>query len=114
MTEWIFPVIVLGFVVAFFAGLWKSFEKAGLEGWKSVIPVYNIYLILKIGGLPGWLILVLLIPFVSFFVSIIIYYNFAKKFDKGTLFSLLTGLLPFIGVPIIGFDDSSYTGDYEP
>lgn len=23
--------------------MWKIFEKAGLEGWKAIIPFYNIY-----------------------------------------------------------------------
>ena len=26
------------------AGMWKMFEKAGIAGWKAIIPIYNIYL----------------------------------------------------------------------
>lgn len=26
------------------AGMWKMFEKAGIDGWKAIIPIYNIYL----------------------------------------------------------------------
>ncbi|WP_276482461.1 hypothetical protein [Paraflavitalea pollutisoli] len=40
------------FVVVFFISLlWSIFEKAGQPGWASLIPGYNIYLLLKITGL---------------------------------------------------------------
>ena len=29
-----------------FAGMWKTFEKAGMKGWKGIIPVYNMYLLI--------------------------------------------------------------------
>lgn len=32
-------------------GLWRVFEKAGEEGWKALIPVYNFYILFKISGL---------------------------------------------------------------
>lgn len=28
--------------------MWKMFEKAGEAGWKSLIPVYNLYILYKI------------------------------------------------------------------
>lgn len=27
---------------------WKLFEKAGEEGWKALIPIYNLYILFKI------------------------------------------------------------------
>lgn len=40
------------FVVVFFISLlWSIFKKAGQPGWASLIPGYNIYLLLKIVGL---------------------------------------------------------------
>ena len=29
---------------------WKIFTKAGEAGWKSIIPFYNVYTLLKIGN----------------------------------------------------------------
>lgn len=29
-----------------FVGMWKTFEKAGMEGWKGIVPVYNMYLLI--------------------------------------------------------------------
>ena len=38
------------FYVALVIGQWKIFEKAGEEGWKSLIPFYNAYILWKIAG----------------------------------------------------------------
>ena len=32
--------------------MWLIFEKAGEAGWKSIIPIYNLYIMLEIIGLP--------------------------------------------------------------
>lgn len=52
----IFIVIFLGFMllitvvmlVIYFIALWKLFVKAGEEGWKSLIPIYNTLVMSKI------------------------------------------------------------------
>ncbi len=41
-------VFVVVFVIAL---LWHIFEKAGQPGWASLVPGYNIYILLKITGL---------------------------------------------------------------
>jgi len=64
--------------------------------------------------LPGWLILLFFIPFLNGIVAFVVYFKFAKKFGGSTLFGVLAGLFPFIAVPIMGFNDSSYEGDYKP
>lgn len=33
---------------------WKIFEKAGEKGWKSLIPIYNFYILYKIVGMKNW------------------------------------------------------------
>lgn len=81
-------VIYLAIVITMFAGLWKTFEKAGEPGWGVLIPFYNIYLLCKIAGRPGWWLLLLLIPCVNFIVGIIIGLDIAKNFGKGTMFGI--------------------------
>jgi hypothetical protein len=34
--------------------MWKVFTKAGQPGWGAIIPIYNVYLLCKIAGKPGW------------------------------------------------------------
>ncbi len=40
-------------IIVFFAFcMWKVFEKAGQEGWKAIIPIYNVYVLTQIIGKP--------------------------------------------------------------
>ena len=56
-----FLIAALVFYVFVIIALWKIFEKAGVKGWKSLIPIYNFYCFLKIVGLsPLWVLWVIL------------------------------------------------------
>ena len=59
-------VIYLLILVAIIAGWWMLFEKAGEAGWKSIIPIWNVLIILKIVGREWWWIILFLIPIVGF------------------------------------------------
>lgn len=56
-------MLAIGLALCFFAigfaltafllvGLWKMFVKAGQPGWAALVPVYNLYVLLQIVGLP--------------------------------------------------------------
>ena len=92
------------------AGLWKTFNKAGLPGWGAIIPIYNVYLMLKLAGRPGWWLLLYLIPCVSLVIAIIVSLDIAKAFGKGALFGIGLALLGFIFFPILGFGSAQYIG----
>lgn len=97
--------------VAAIVALWKTFEKAGQPGWGALIPIYNLYLLLKVAGRPGWWLLLFLIPVVNLVVYIIISIDVAKAFGKSTAFGVV-GLWLFhvIGYLILGFGDAKYVG----
>ncbi len=108
----LYLLFVLAAVVISIMGLWKMFEKAGQPGWASIIPIYNVYVILKVAARPGWWLLLFLIPFVNFVISLIIGLDLAKKFGKSEVFGIiLLGLFSGIGYIIVGFDDSTYSAD---
>jgi hypothetical protein len=46
-------IIQLAIVVLIVVSMWKVFVKAGQPGWGCLIPIYNLYLMLKIAGKPG-------------------------------------------------------------
>jgi len=98
---------VLGLVVA---GFWLVFMKAGESGWKSIIPIWNMIVLLRIIGRPWWWIAFFIIPFVGLIVSALIAQDFAKSFGKGVGFGLGLWLLSFIFVPILGFGGATYAG----
>jgi hypothetical protein len=106
-----FLLIWLVLVILAIAGVWKTFSKAGEPGWAAIIPIYNIYVMLKIAGRPAWwLVVILLIPLVNLIMLIIVAIDIAKAFGKGAGFGLGLALLGFIFFPILGFGDAQYQG----
>ena len=107
-----FMVIILAVVVFMIAAMWKIFEKAGQEGWKAIIPIYNMYVLLKIVGKPGWWLLLFLIPIVNYVFIIWTYNMLSKSFGKEEGFTVGLVLLGIIFFPILGFGEAKYLSPY--
>lgn len=103
-------LIYIAIIVAVIAGWWKIFTKAGEAGWKSIIPVYNFIVILKIVGRDWWWVILMLIPIVNFIILIIVSLDLAKSFGRGTGFGIGLAFLSFIFAPILGFGSDTYKG----
>jgi hypothetical protein len=104
----IFLYVVL--YILWIAGFWMTFVKAGEAGWKSIIPFYNLIILLKIIGRPWWWILLLLIPIVNLVIWILITNGLSKSFGKGVGFTIGLIFLSFIFVLILGFGSARYVG----
>ena len=65
-------IITVGAVLAAIGIIahWKIFTKAGKPGWASLIPIYNLYVLLKIIGKRGWYMLWLFVPIINIIVAI--------------------------------------------
>jgi len=103
-------LVYLAIVIILIASFWKVFSKAGQPGWASIIPIYNIIVMLQIVGRPWWWILLLLIPIVNLVIFIIISIDMAKSFGKGAGFGIGLFLLGIIFYPILGFGNATYQG----
>lgn len=105
------PILLVACLVA----IWKVYVKAGQPGWKSLIPFYSMYILLKIIGRPGWWLLLYFVPVVNFVVLIINSIDLAKVFGRSTAFGVVAlGLFPFVGYFILGFGKSTYTQPSTP
>jgi uncharacterized membrane protein YhaH (DUF805 family) len=104
-------LIYLAIIVVAIAAMWRIYKKAGQPGWAAIVPVYNLYVQLKIVGRPGWWLLLFLIPLVNLVVAIIISIDMAKSFGKSTLFGVVgLFLFSFIGYLMLGFGSAQYVG----
>ena len=103
----IFQVLLL---VLLIASMWKIFTKAGQPGWASIVPIYNIVVLLKIVGKPLWWIILLLIPIVNIVVAIIVTHQLSKSFGKGVGFTIGLIFLGIIFYPVLAFSDAEYIG----
>ena len=101
-------LIALAIGLFLIVSFWKVFVKAGQPGWGIFIPIYNIYLLIKIAGRPGWWLILYLIPFVNIVIGIIIGIDIAKNFGKDTAFGLGLFFLGFIFYPIMAFGSAEY------
>lgn len=107
----VFTIIALAVAIFMIAALWKIFTKAGQPGWAAIIPIYNLYVELKIAGRPGWWLILFIIPFVNIIVSLILAIDLAKSFGKGAGFGVVgLWLFGIIGYPVLGFGSATYRG----
>ena len=103
-------IVGLLIAVLMIAAMWKIFTKARQPGWACLIPIYNIYILCKIVGRPGWWVILMLIPFVNFIIGIILCIDLAKSFGNGVGFGLGVAFLGIIFFPILGFGSAQYQG----
>ncbi len=105
-------LLYFGIIVLIISARWKVFSKAGQPGWASIIPIYNIYVMTKIAGKPGWWVLMMFIPIVNIVYLIWMYNMISKSFGKDEGFTV--GML-FLGIvfwPILAFGSAQYIGPY--
>ena len=104
-------IVCLVIAVVFLIGFWKVFVKAGQPGWACIVPIYNIYILMKIIGKPGWWVILCYIPFVNIVILIIVSIALAKCFGRSPAFGVfLLFFLSIVGYLIIGFGNDRYLG----
>ena len=104
----IFLVFFFAFIIFFIVCHWKIFTKAGQEGWKSIIPLYNLYIQLQIAKQPTIWLLYFMIPFVNIYFGIKHVHGLSKAFGKDVGFTVGLILLPIVFYPILAFGDAKY------
>ena len=103
-------IVFVAIIGAILAGLWQTFVKAGEAGWKGIIPIYNIWVLMEIIGRPGWWLILFFIPVVGFFIWIVVCLDLAKSFDHGPGFAIGLMIFPFIFFIILGWSEAQYQG----
>lgn len=125
---------VIVFIVLIIVGWWRLFIKAGEKGWKSIIPVYNFYILYKISWKPIWFFISLISALLSgvsgyivvtqnsvlfsliylallifiIVISLISNYKIAKAFGHGIGYFFGILFLPNIFLLILAFGKSKY------
>ena len=124
--------IIFGIIwlILLIIALWKAFEKAWEAGWKAIIPIYNVYIMYKIGWMKNWfwysLIAVFVLWLIAWFlpdyeallndistvfagiVELVAMFKFARKYGWGTFTSILFAIFTGICLLILGFWNSKY------
>jgi hypothetical protein len=74
---------------------WRIFVKAGRGGWKSLVPVYNGAVLLRIVGRPLWWLVLLCIPGVGLVPFLVVLMDLGRVFGRGWLAGLFFPSLAF-------------------
>lgn len=101
-------LICMVFVVLQIIGMWKTFKKAGLNGWAAIIPFYNMYTICKITWGNGWYFLLMFVPLGNIIFMIVTYVKIAKVFGKSGGFAVGLIFLSPIFFMILGCSKETY------
>ncbi|MFN5007744.1 MAG: signal peptidase I [Bacteroidota bacterium] len=105
---WIFFLLA---VIGLHAGLFGMFKKAGIEGWKALVPVYNTWLMVKKMDLKTYWFFFQFIPIAGQFVTIWIGIKFVEHFGRFHLIHhAATVLVPFLYFPYLGFSKNERFG----
>lgn len=97
-------------VVLEIISLYKIFTKAGIEGWKAIIPFYNMYVLAKIVWGNGNYFWLTFIPFGGIVYQYITYYKLAKCYGKSSGFGVGMILLNPFFLIALGFGNNLYYG----
>lgn len=101
----IISILVTVFLIAC---RWVIFEKASIEGWKAIIPIYNTYCLFKITWGNGWIFLALVVPIVNIVIWIMTMYKLAQAFGQGVGYCIGLLLLGIIFYPLLAFGNTQY------
>jgi hypothetical protein len=107
-----FALVILAVAVIHVVAMWKVYAKAGQPGWACLIPIYNLYVELRIAGMsPLWL-LTLLACGVGYIIPwILCQVKMAQRFGKSTGFALGLIFFNLIFVLILAFGSAQYVAE---
>ena len=96
---------------------WKLFTKAGEQGWKSIVPIYNLVILYKISGVSPWLLLIFLASFIPVIGAIAVFVlniyqtnQLSKSFGKDIGYTIGLIFLAPILYMILAFGSATYIG----
>jgi hypothetical protein len=101
-------LLFIAFSLILIIGVWKVFVKGGQPGWACLIPIYNLYCLIKIAGKEWWWLLLFLVPLVNIAVAIMLAIAISRNFGKGGGFAVGLIFLPWIFYPILGLGAAPY------
>ncbi len=106
-------IIFILATIGWHLGMYGMFKKAGIEGWKALVPFYNTWCIVEKIQLKKKWFFFQLVPIAGQFVTIWITIKLVEHFGRFDLtHHTMTVLFPFIYFPILGFSNNEkYAGE---
>lgn len=107
-------VTAIAFYVWCAIALGAVFAKSGEPRWKAWVPFVNIAALLALGGIPGWWVLLLLIPgfggVAVWILVIVAAHRIGLSFGYGGGMTVLAALLFPVWATVLGFGSARWIG----
>ena len=105
-AKWLLAFLVLNMLIG-----WKTFEKAGVAGWKSLIPIYNLFIAAKIVFGKAWYGILFFAPIVGIIFYLMYNIKKAEVYSQSAALGVLGIFFPPALSAIVAFSSSAiYVG----
>lgn len=105
-AKWLLTFLVLNMIIG-----WKTFEKAGVAGWKSLIPIYNLFIAAKIVFGKAWYGILFFVPIVGIIFYLMYNIKKAEVYTQSAALGVLGIFFPPALSAIVAFSSSAiYVG----
>jgi len=101
MTQFLILTILIAPIIA---ALIVIFKQQGRAWWEAIISPWNLWILIKITNKSWWWILLLCIPFINFFVLMLLFVELSVGFKRNAIWEYFAAaVLPFVYFPYLIF-----------
>jgi hypothetical protein len=97
--------MIIGYIVVYLFCVYclaRLATKFGMPMGKAfiwaLIPIVNVFLILKLSAKPMWWFILMLIPIVNIVISILVWMSIAERLGKPGWWGVMIGIVPFANI----------------
>lgn len=108
LPPWAVPAATAVLALIALAGCWRVYRKAGQPGWGVLVPLYNLFLLVRIANCSVWWFILLLVPGVNLVIFVLLCIQVSRNFDRGLIFGLGLAFLGVLFYPLLGFSRARY------
>ncbi|MEZ5111616.1 MAG: DUF5684 domain-containing protein [Microbacteriaceae bacterium] len=91
------------------------FAKAGQARWQAWVPVLNLIVLLRLGGISAWFVLVALVPGLGQIALLVVWimaaHRIGRAFGFGTGMTVLAALVPPVWSSVLGWGSARWLGE---
>lgn len=121
MNEFVLTVTGVSIALAVIVYAWTAwslsavFGKAGQPRWQAWVPVLNLVVLLRLGGISAWFVLVALVPGLGqlalWVLWIMAAHRITRAFGLGTGMTVLAALVPPVWSSVLGWGSARWLGE---
>ncbi|MDR1950778.1 MAG: S26 family signal peptidase [Bacteroidales bacterium] len=99
LAQILFLLIIVAPIIA---SIYVIFKQQGRQWWEAIVSPWNLWILIKITNKSWWWILLLCIPFINFFVLMLLFVELSVGFKRNAIWEYFAAaVLPFLYFPYL-------------